>query len=97
MKRGTWGDADGTHYVGDLLATRGELVARYGEPDEGDGSKVTTEWVLLSDDGMVVTLYDWKRYEDGPPADDEAYRWHIGGHDERAVSLVGGTVDRWNQ
>jgi hypothetical protein len=43
---------------------------------------------LLFEDGTRVTLYDWKRYEDGAPEMDELYDWHIGGDSLFAVSRV---------
>ena len=82
-----WNDKfDGTHLQGRMYATRRELTEVFGEPfDYTDGSvdsdgKVTTEWLIEFEDGVLTTIYDWKRYESGPPALDENYAWHIGGH-----------------
>ena len=80
---------DGTSLRGEIVATRRELTAVLGEPmsyGEG-GDKVTLEWgVRLG--STIATVYDWKRYEEGEPLDDEVYTYHIGGHDQKAVTLI---------
>jgi hypothetical protein len=35
-----------------------------------------------------VTIYDWKRYENGAPGLAEKYDWHVGGHSESVVDLL---------
>ena len=72
-----------THLVGYVRSTRRALEERFGKPmrfsqHDSDG-KVTTEWILEFEDGVVATIYDWKRYSYGTPALDEDYKWHIGG------------------
>ena len=65
--------------------TYAQLVEVFGEPNcEGDGYKVSTEWVL-SDGKIVVTLYDYKEtnlYSEGLPTiehfRERPYEWHIG-------------------
>jgi hypothetical protein len=68
--------------------TRALLTAVLGEPityEEGD--KVTIEWGIRLG-STIATVYDWKRYELGTPANDEVMRYHIGGNNENAVILV---------
>lgn len=81
-------EIDGTSLRGEIVATRAELTAVLGEPIQYEGGdKVTIEWgVRLG--STVATVYDWKRYEEGTPTDHEAYSYHIGGHDQKAVLLV---------
>lgn len=80
---------EGTWLQGYTTATRRELEAAFGAPAfEGEGDKVTTEWEILFDDGIVATIYDWKRYELGAPAMDERITWNIGGRDPIAVERV---------
>ena len=81
-------ETDGTSLRGEILTTRAELTAVLGEPIQYEGGdKVTIEWgVRLG--STVATVYDWKRYEEGTPTDHEAYSYHIGGHDHKAVLLV---------
>ena len=68
--------------------TRAELTAVLGEPVvyEG-GDKVTIEWGIRLG-STVATIYDWKRYEAGTPANDEVMAYNIGGNDQNAVVLV---------
>ena len=81
-------EIDGTSLRGEILTTRAELTAVLGEPIQyEEGDKVTIEWGIRLG-GTVATVYDWKRYEEGTPTDHEAYSYHIGGHDEKAVLLV---------
>jgi len=81
-------ETDGTSLRGEILTTRAELTAVLGEPiTYEEGGKVTIEWgVRLG--STVATVYDWKRYEEGTPTDHEAYSYHIGGHDEKALTLI---------
>jgi len=73
-------DCSGTHLQGEVVASRRLIESVFGAPTfEDESSKVTTEWVIKFDDGLVATIYDWKRYEDGAPGMDEVYAWHIGG------------------
>jgi hypothetical protein len=81
-------EIDGTSLRGEIVTTRAELTAVLGEPmTYEEGGKVTIEWgVRLG--STVATVYDWKRYEEGTPTDHEAYSYHIGGHDEKALTLI---------
>jgi len=80
--------ANGTCLQTTVLASYKQLEKLFGFPNcEGDEYKVSTEWNLVSEDGKVVTLYDYKRtdlYSSGYPTVDEfrslpVYEWHIGG------------------
>jgi hypothetical protein len=81
-------EIDGTSLRGEIVTTRAELTAVLGEPmTYEEGGKVTIEWgVRLG--STVATVYDWKRYELGTPADDEEILYHIGGHNEKALTLI---------
>ena len=86
-------EVNGTSLRGFRTTTRRALEQMFGKPFEynddflSDG-KVTTEWFIEFDDGVIATIYDWKRYEEGPPALDETYTWHIGGRGYEAVYRV---------
>ena len=82
-----WTEANGTSLQGYVTAYYHELVEVFGEP-EGGGDKTTVEWALKFADGTVATIYDWKEYE--TPMGQ--YRWHIGGHNKRAVHAVISTL-----
>jgi hypothetical protein len=85
---------NGTHLQGYVTTTRRALEQMFGEPLDYSGDdflsdgKVTTEWLIEFDDGVIATVYDYKRYEVGPPALDESYTWHIGGHDSEAFARI---------
>jgi len=84
--QGTWTEANGTSLQGYIMATYDQLVARFGQPDEG-GDKTTVEWVLAFADGTIATIYDWKEYETPMGL----YSWHIGGRSQKAVDRVTST------
>ena len=82
---------NGTHYVGEIPIYYHELIEIFGRPHSGpnaDLDKVTCEWRLQFQDGTVATIYDWKT--DRTPMG--MYDWHIGGHDDRALSCVWDTI-----
>lgn len=85
-----WSNAAGSSLVGYLEdVTRSELEQTFGspyeiQPGEGDG-KVTTEWTITID-GVLATIYDWKR--DSAPEADERITWHIGGFHPDVAGLV---------
>lgn len=82
---------NGTHLQGSVMTTRARIEAVFGAPtyDTDDNfDKVMTEWIIAFDNGTVATIYDWKRYEQGPVGMDELYDWHIGGHTSDAVTKV---------
>ena len=79
--------ANGTSLQGYINATYDQLVAAFGAPDYGpddQGDKVTCEWCFEFENGVVATIYDWKR--DCTPYG--YYEWHIGGETKQAVWLV---------
>jgi len=87
----------GTSLKGYLVSTREELTKVFGKPvDYAEGDKVTTEWKIKFDNEVIACIYDWKRYSQGKPADNELYDWHIAGSSQDAVSLVKDAVHRSN-
>jgi len=81
----------GTSLQGYVSTRYRDLVAKLGEPMQGDGYKVDAEWNLLFEDGTTAAIYNWKN---GPAylgdmasitAIDE---WNIGGSSPRVVELV---------
>lgn len=81
--------AYGTSLKGYVTSTLAQLIETFGEPEYfAEGDKVTVEWVIVFDNGIVATIYDWKRYEMGRPALTEVFQYNIGGNDFEAVSLV---------
>jgi len=78
----------GTWLQGSVLTTRAKLTKAFGEPTQYEGGKTTIEWGLKFEDGTIATVYDWKRYELGTPAEDELMTYNIGGLDLGAVRNV---------
>ena len=93
FKTGNDLDATGTgsSLQGYITTTRSALIERFGMPtfmSDEEHDKVTTEWVIKFENQVIATIYDWKRYEEGAPALNEVYEWHIGGYNELAVTQV---------
>ena len=79
----------GTSLQGHVTTTMRELNSVFGEPTfYYPGDKVTVEWEYIFSDGTVVTIYDWKRYDDGAPEMDEIMEYNIGGFNKDAAEKV---------
>jgi len=92
-------ETGGSHLQGGVDASYAELVALFGEPGEGDGSKVDARWALRFDDPRrtVATVYN---YKDGPAyLGDEGTpvarirEWHVGGFAPAAARRVQEALD----
>lgn len=79
------GKANGTCFQGTVLTTLENLINHLGEPLEGswDG-KVTAQWLLEFEDGVIATIYDWKMGK--TPV--KQYEWHIGGKSKDVVDRL---------
>lgn len=78
-----------TSLRGHIKTTRANLTDVFGKPIfYGEGDKVTVEWMIEFDNGVVATVYDWKRYDLGIPGLHEVEEYNIGGHEYDAASLV---------
>lgn len=70
-------EANGTSYHGHTVKAKlSELKELFGTPLLGDGDKVRYDWTLRTHDGVIFTIYDWKK---GSFDEDEEIEWHIGG------------------
>ena len=83
-------DANYTCLQGNVEASPTLLCELLGEPLNGDGYKVTMEWILSDQDGNIATIYDWKATSDyngdGPTAKElrespTPHDFNIGAHD----------------
>lgn len=55
------GDIEGTSRTSEIVVSYPRMIEVFGEPVEGDGYKVSGEWVFQNEEtGEVFTLYDWK-------------------------------------
>ena len=83
-----------THFMGHRFsASYNELAREFGEPLEGDGYKVTSEW-SLEIDGGVFTIYDWKERHMPSESPDLDFTWHIGAHDAETAEAALQEVQR---
>jgi hypothetical protein len=81
-----------THLQGHIDCSYAELVAAFGQPQEGDHYKVECQWAI-EENGVVATIYDYKT---GPTycgrengiLQENNRDWHIGGFTPEAVALV---------
>ena len=84
--------AMGTHGQGEINGAYSQLVALFGEPNEGDEFKTQAEWTVYTPAG-VATIYDWKQGDcyhgkgNGTPVE-EVTEWHVGGHDKQVVAWI---------
>lgn len=78
----------GGHLLTTFETSYANLVSLFGEPNsEADKYKVSTEWVVENDEGVVFTIYDYKEtnlYSSRLPSVESFrarsnYEWHIGG------------------
>lgn len=64
------------------------LVEIFGEPNYGPDmisrDKVSCEWDLEFEDGMIATIYDW--HEEWTSY--STYPWHVGGHSQAAFQRI---------
>jgi len=66
----------GTSLKSHIKARYRDLERILGKPEESAEDKVSGSWTIVSEDGDVITLYDWKstnRYAEGLPSV-EAFR-----------------------
>ena len=66
-----------------------QLTNLLGEPSIEDNSgedKVNVEWEVITEDGTVGTIYDWKEYRrlDG----DDVVEFHIGGFNKSDTLII---------
>jgi len=76
-----------------LTMTFDDIVRVLGKPNQGDGYKVSTQWVFVeAATGMIVTVYDYKETRSYSPdlpesirVADRRTRWHVGGANRPVV------------
>jgi hypothetical protein len=81
-------EISGTSLQGYIKTTRRKLTEAFGEPAKYIESKVSLQWGILFEGGVIATIYDWKRYELGEPSLDEEMIYNIGGLTPEAVEKV---------
>ena len=95
---GGWENSSGGSLQAEVEASYKALCDLFGSPqfldETGDGDgKVSTEWIIKSDHGEILTIYDYKEtslYDSDLPSPAEfrkraSYEWHIGGKDKSSA------------
>ncbi len=76
-----------------------KLVEIFGEPIYHGGSKVYCEWVIEvtdeNNDTDIITIYDWKNYDDSA-ADPDYNEWHVGGFHHAAERVLNEIIGAYN-
>jgi len=85
--RHTSSRASGTSFFGEYIKTslkvmRSILGDESSNHFSGDG-KVQYEWIRETDNGDVVTFYDYKHYR--KIMENEVISWHIGGYNKQST------------
>ena len=81
--------SNGTSLQGYITTTMRDLTQAFDEPTfYYPGDKVTVEWTHTFPNGLVATIYDWKRYTDEAPEMDEVMEYNIGGFTKDVVPYV---------
>tara|TARA_R100000664_G_scaffold8345_1_gene13797 strand:+ start:88 stop:426 length:339 start_codon:yes stop_codon:yes gene_type:complete len=82
----------GTSFLSYLNVSYSELVEVFGEPKEGDGYKIDSNWEVEFEDGAVATIYNYKtgiNYLGVEGQHKEHIRiWHIGGHSNDVIDRI---------
>lgn len=103
--------SNGTSLRGYINGTYDELVEVFGEPIAAtDDYKSDAEWLLILNDDVVVTIYNYKSGKNYLGANglnvEDIDRWHVGGKSSEGLLLLdeyfednsirlGTTLDRW--
>jgi hypothetical protein len=80
--------ANNTSFIGTIDLTYNQIKNSLGEPLNGDNDKVTTEWIVLFENDVVATIYDWKENQSPKKEPDVIYSWHIGGRNGKVLDLI---------
>lgn len=92
--------SNASYRVNTLRTTRNVLTQIFGEPEEVESfdNKITVRWTIAIEDLVIVTLYDYKRYELGTPGLNEVYDWHVGGFSDEAYDeLLSVVLEQFNE
>ncbi len=81
---------NGTSFHDVIIKTSiNQLTKILGEPSIQDNTgedKVNVEWQVITEDGVVGTIYDWKEYRRLDR--DDLVEFHIGGYNKNDTLIV---------
>jgi hypothetical protein len=87
MKQTNIAKANGTSLQGYIRATYSHLVRCFGEPIQTNCGKTNIEWVLESDNGEIVTIYDWKVSRQAWD-NDQLFQFNVGGKSNKVLDTL---------
>ena len=68
------------------------LITLFGQPEDGDDSKMDAHWSIEFDDGITATIYNWKNgiayCGSLAPEVEQITKWNIGGFDQSSCDHV---------
>lgn len=83
---------DGGCLQGTINITYAELKKTLGKPTNGDGYKVDAEWGINFENGVNVSIYNYKDGKNYNGKDGisktKITNWHIGAESEDSVKLI---------
>jgi len=81
-----------SNFKGQITCPFSLLITLFGQPEDGDDSKMDAHWSIEFEDGVIATIYNWKnginycgRYATSV---EDITKWNIGGFDIAAVDHV---------
>lgn len=86
-------DVNFSSFQGNITTDYSVLKKLFGVPGIGDDYKVSAEWDIEFEDGVIATIYDYKtskKYcgnKTGVNKTNNKY-WHVGGFDKKALYHV---------
>lgn len=71
-----------------FMASVKQLEKMLGKSTQGGDKfdKVQYEWTLMTKDGIIFTIYDWKEYRRIPKT--TPIEWHIGGYSQSGTEIA---------
>jgi len=87
MKQTNTAKANGTSLQGYIRATYNYLVRCFGEPIQRNCGKTNIEWILESDNGEIITIYDWKVSRQAWD-NDQFFQFNVGGKSNKVLDTL---------
>ena len=72
--------------LSEVEAQYDDLVKLFGEPDYGEDYRTIFNWNVISENGDLLYIYDYKEYKPINEIKTDSIMWHIGGKDQKAAN-----------